>query len=56
MQDHLGDVNVQVIMEKLNGGGHLTNAACQLEDTTIEEAITLLKDAIMETTEGGNTE
>lgn len=23
----LGDVNVQVIMEKMNGGGHLTNAA-----------------------------
>ena len=29
----LGDVNVQLVMEKLNGGGHLTNAACQLEDT-----------------------
>ena len=52
----LGDVNVQLIMERLNGGGHLTNAACQLEDTTIEEAITLLKEAITETIKGGNAE
>lgn len=52
----LGDVNVQLIMEKLSGGGHLTNAACQLEDMTIEEAIILLKNAITETIEGGNPE
>ena len=25
----LGDINVQIIMEMLNGGGHLTNAATQ---------------------------
>ncbi|WP_186321506.1 DHH family phosphoesterase [Bacillus sp. FJAT-22090] len=52
----LGDVNVQLVMEKLNGGGHLTNAACQLKDVTVEEAIRLLKDAITETIEGGNAE
>src|SRR5699024_3399101 len=33
----LGDVNVQVIMEKMNGGGHLTKAATQIEDKTIDE-------------------
>ena len=27
-----------LVMEELGGGGHLTNAACQLEDKTIEEA------------------
>ena len=26
----LGEINVQIIMEALNGGGHLTNAATQL--------------------------
>ena len=26
----LGEINVQLIMEKLGGGGHLTNAACQI--------------------------
>lgn len=34
----LGDVNVQILMEKMGGGGHLTNAATQIEDVTIEEA------------------
>ncbi|HSU80139.1 MAG TPA: DHH family phosphoesterase, partial [Candidatus Angelobacter sp.] len=33
----LGEINVQLIMEDLGGGGHLTNAATQLE-CTIEEA------------------
>ena len=34
----LGELNVQLIMEELGGGGHLTNAACQLEVETMEEA------------------
>ncbi|MFZ3577695.1 DHH family phosphoesterase [Virgibacillus sp. DJP39] len=50
----LGDVNVQVIMEKMNGGGHLTNAATQIEDTTIEDAEELLKDILEEYLEGGD--
>lgn len=32
----LGDVNVQVIMEAMGGGGHLTMAACQIEGSTME--------------------
>jgi cyclic-di-AMP phosphodiesterase len=32
----LGDINVQVILEKLGGGGHMTVAGAQLENTTIE--------------------
>ncbi|RHW36125.1 DHH family phosphoesterase [Lysinibacillus yapensis] len=52
----LGNVNVQIIMEKLGGGGHLTNAACQLETDTIEDAIELLQNAISETVEGSNEE
>lgn len=42
-----GKVSVQLIMEKLNGGGHRTMAATQL-DTTMEEAKILLKKAISE--------
>lgn len=34
----IGDVNVQVIMEKLGGGGHMTLAGAQLEGATLEEA------------------
>ena len=44
----LGDVNVQVIMEKLGGGGHQTMAATQLYDTTMEQAMEQLKTAIDE--------
>ncbi|MBB3908201.1 MULTISPECIES: DHH family phosphoesterase [Anoxybacillaceae] len=49
----LGDINVQVIMESLGGGGHLTNAAVQLADTTVEEAEHRLRAAIDEYLEGG---
>ena len=34
----IGDINVQVILEKLGGGGHMTLAGAQLEGVTIEEA------------------
>jgi len=33
----MGDINVQVVMERLGGGGHLTNAAVQIEGT-LEQA------------------
>ncbi|ALF09102.1 DHH family phosphoesterase [Parageobacillus thermoglucosidasius] len=49
----LGDINVQVIMESLGGGGHLTNAAAQLSDVTLEEAEQRLKAAINDYLEGG---
>ena len=34
----VGDINVQVILEKLGGGGHITVAGAQLEGMTLEEA------------------
>ncbi|MGI8387396.1 DHH family phosphoesterase [Robertmurraya sp. P23] len=52
----LGDVNVQIIMENLDGGGHLTNAATQLTDVTIEEAEERLQTAIHEYMEGRKKE
>lgn len=33
-----GKINVQLIMEKLGGGGHQNMAAVQLSDTTVEQA------------------
>ncbi|WP_028778251.1 DHH family phosphoesterase [Shimazuella kribbensis] len=33
-----GKLNVQVIMEEMGGGGHLTNAACQLKGVSLEQA------------------
>ena len=44
----LGGINVQLTMEALGGGGHLTNAATQIKGVTIEEAIEQLQQAITE--------
>lgn len=41
-----GELNVQLVMERLGGGGHQTMAACQLKDCTEEEAVKRLKKAI----------
>ena len=41
-----GSVNVQLIMEKLGGGGHQTMAGCQLKDTNIKEGYIKLTNAI----------
>lgn len=39
----LGRMNVQVVMEKMGGGGHLSNAAVQLEGTCKEAEARLLQ-------------
>ena len=42
-----GEINVQLILEKLDGGGHFDSAATQLNNS-MSEALTRLKDAIDE--------
>lgn len=49
----IDDVNVQLVMEKMGGGGHLNIAGCQLEGMTIDEAIEMLKTTISTMTEAG---
>lgn len=44
----LGEYNVQVVLEKIGGGGHMTIAGAQLKDKTIVEALDILKHAIDE--------
>ncbi len=44
----LESINVQVILEKLGGGGHITIAGAQLDAVSIEEATDMLKNAINE--------
>ena len=41
-----GEMNVQLIMEAMGGGGHQTMSACQLNDVTLEQAQKLLEGAI----------
>ena len=43
-----GKINVQLILEKLNGGGHFDVAGARIEETTLEEATEKLKEAIDE--------
>ena len=44
----LGDINVQLVLEKLGGGGSMTIAGAQIPDSTEEEVIEKLKQAIKE--------
>jgi c-di-AMP phosphodiesterase-like protein len=39
----IDEVNVQIIMERLGGGGHMTIAGAQLKDMTMDEAVSLVK-------------
>lgn len=50
-----GETNVQIIMEKMGGGGHLSNAATQIEDRDILDVRRQLLDLIAQTEEN-NTE
>jgi c-di-AMP phosphodiesterase-like protein len=49
----LGDINVQLILEKLGGGGHLTVAGARLSNTTLKNAETMVVEAIRQYQEEG---
>lgn len=44
-----GTINVQLILEKLKGGGHFDSAGAQVSDSTMDKATSLLLAAIDET-------
>ncbi|MCR5835846.1 MAG: DHH family phosphoesterase [Lachnospiraceae bacterium] len=50
----IDDINVQLIMEKLGGGGHLNLAGAQLTDCTVTEAIYRIKETIDNMIEEGD--
>lgn len=39
----IDEVNVQVIMERMGGGGHMNIAGAQMEDVSLEEAVAAMK-------------
>jgi len=49
----IDEVNVQLIMERLGGGGHLSVAGAQLAGITIEEAVEKLKETLQKMREEG---
>ncbi len=42
----IDEINVQVIMERLGGGGHMNIAGCQMDGVSVIEAIQKVKDTI----------
>ena len=49
----IDELNVQVVMEKLGGGGHMSAAGGQMTECTILEAMDRVKDVLREMTQGG---
>ena len=52
----IDEINVQIIMERMGGGGHLNMAGTQLVDCTLEEAEAQLKDTLDQMIEEGDIE
>lgn len=50
----IDELNVQVVAEKLGGGGHMNIAGAQFENITVEAAVKLLQDTIDEMLENGD--
>ena len=50
----IDEYNVQVVMEKLGGGGHMSVAGAQLTDMTIEEAKDKIKEVVLAMKEKGD--
>lgn len=50
----IDEVNVQTIMERLGGGGHMNVAGAQLRDVTLGQARCMLKDVLMAQEEKGD--
>lgn len=50
----IDEINVQVIMEKMGGGGHLNTAGCQLNGVSIPEGIGILKATLDKMVEEGD--
>lgn len=50
----IDEINVQLIMERLGGGGHLSMAGAQLTNCSVEEAKTIIKNTLDEMIEEGD--
>ena len=50
----IDELNVQVVMEKMGGGGHITSAGAQLEGCTLEEGAEKIKELLNKMKEEGD--
>lgn len=49
----IDEINVQVVMEKIGGGGHMSIAGAQFENSSVEEVINQIKDTLDSMIDGG---
>lgn len=49
----IDEANVQIVMEKMGGGGHMSIAACQLTGVSVDEAVVKLKETLQEMIDQG---
>lgn len=52
----IDEINVQLVMERMGGGGHLNVAGAQLRDCSLEQAKTIIQDTLDEMMEKGDIE
>lgn len=50
----IDELNVQVVMEKLGGGGHITSAGAQLHDCSLEEGGEIIRKTLLDMKEEGD--
>ena len=50
----IDEINVQLIMERLGGGGHLNVAGAQLTDCSVQQAKRIIQDTIDEMLKAGD--
>lgn len=50
----IDEVNVQVVMERMGGGGHINTAGTQFQHTDMREAVAALKETLDEMIQGGD--
>ena len=49
----IDEVNVQLVMERLGGGGHMSIAGAQLKDCTVKQAVEMIKSVLDDMTAEG---
>ena len=50
----IDELNVQLVMERLGGGGHINMAGAQLTDCTLEEGVDKIKEVLTEMRKEGD--
>lgn len=50
----IDEVNVQIVMERMGGGGHINTAGTQFQHTDMHEAVAALKETLDEMIQGGD--